>query len=121
MKAKQNETDLPIGREGLEKRIYSMLGLARKAGFAQGGEFLAEKAVKSFKARVVIVATDASDNTKKKFRDMCTFYEVPCYEVGGKDSLGRALGYEMRASVAIKDAGMSKKLMELLDSLEQQE
>ncbi|MCR5331924.1 MAG: ribosomal L7Ae/L30e/S12e/Gadd45 family protein [Lachnospiraceae bacterium] len=107
-----------MGREGLEKRIYSLLGIAKKAGFAQGGEFLAEKAVKSFKAGVVLVATDASDNTKKKFRDMCAFYEVPCYEFGDKDNLGRALGNEMRASVAVKDAGISKKLMELLDSLD---
>ncbi|MCR5322376.1 MAG: ribosomal L7Ae/L30e/S12e/Gadd45 family protein [Lachnospiraceae bacterium] len=102
-----------------EKKIFSMLGLAKKAGFAQGGEFLAEKAVKSFKAYVVIVATDASDNTKKKFRDMCSFYEVPYYEFGDKDSLGHALGNEMRASVAINDAGMSKKLIELLGAVDE--
>lgn len=101
-----------------DKKIFSMLGLAKKAGYTQGGEFLAEKAVKSFKAHVVIVAGDASDNTKKKFRDMCSFYKVPCYEFGDKDSLGHALGNETRASIAIIDAGMSKKLIELLENAE---
>ena len=102
-----------------EKKIFSMLGLAKKAGYAKGGEFLAEKAVKGFKAHLVIVAADASDNTKKKFRDMCSFYEVPCYEFGDKDGLGHALGNEMRASVAITDAGMSRKLIELLETTEE--
>ena len=100
-----------------QSRILSMLGLAKKAGFAQAGEFLTEKMVKSFQAHVVIIAEDASENTKKKFRDMCSFYEVPCYEFGDKDSLGHALGNEMRASVAVRNAGMSKKLMEMLDSM----
>ena len=102
-----------------EKKIFSMLGLAKKAGYAHAGEFLAEKSVKSFKAHVVIIAADASENTKKKFRDMCSFYEVPCYEFGDKDSLGHALGNELRASVAISDAGMSKKLIELLETVEE--
>ena len=101
----------------IEKKILSMLGLAKKAGFAQSGEFLAEKAVKSFKADIIIVASDASENTKKKFRDMCAFYEVPYYEFGDKDSLGHALGNEMRASVAIRNAGMAKKIMELFETL----
>ena len=30
-------------------------------------------------AELVIVAEDASDNTKKKFQNMCDFYEVPIY------------------------------------------
>ena len=108
---------IPSDKEALTKKIFSLLGLAKKAGFVQSGEFLSEKAVKGFGAYVVIVASDASDNTKKKFRDMCDYYKVPCYEFGDKDSLGHALGNEMRASVAVRNAGMSKKLMEMLDSM----
>ena len=107
----------PSPTEAVTKKIFSLLGLAKKAGFVQSGEFLAEKAVKGFGAYIVIVAGDASDNTKKKFRDMCAFYKVPCYEFGDKDSLGHALGNELRASVAVRNAGMAKKLKELLDSM----
>ena len=50
----------------------SLLGLAAKAGRVVSGEFATEKAVKAGKARLVLVAGDASDNSKKKFSDMCT-------------------------------------------------
>ena len=51
----------------------SYLGLATRAGKVQSGEFSTEKSVKSGKAALVLVAGDASDNTKKKFTNMCTF------------------------------------------------
>ena len=60
-----------------QDRILSMLGLAERAGKVASGEFSTERAVKSQRAFLVIVSTDASENTKKMFRDMCSFYQVP--------------------------------------------
>lgn len=48
-------------------KVLSMLGLAAKAGKVASGEFSTEKEVKSGNACLVIVAEDASDNTKKLF------------------------------------------------------
>lgn len=42
-----------------------MLGLAAKAGKVASGEFMTENAVKSGGAALVIVAEDASENTKR--------------------------------------------------------
>lgn len=65
----------------MNDKVISLLGLAERAGKIASGEFAAEKAVKIGKARLIIVAEDASDNTKKKFSDMCKYYQVPfaCY------------------------------------------
>jgi len=71
------------------------------------GEFLTEKAVKERKAALVIVAEDASDNTKKMFNDMCTYYKVPIYFCGQKAELGHAIGKEFRASLAVLDKGFA--------------
>lgn len=60
-------------------KILSLVGLATRAGKTASGEFCTEKEVKTGRAALVIVAGDASENTKKKFRDMCEFYEVPIY------------------------------------------
>ena len=95
-------------------RVFGLLGLAAKAGKVKRGEFSTEKAVKSGMAFLVIVSEEASENTKKMFRNMCTFYEVPYYEFGSKDELGHALGKEMRASLAVQDEGFSKAIMKLL-------
>ena len=90
--------------------ILSLLSIAKKAGRTAAGEFQTETAVKSGNASVVIVSTEASDNTKKKFRNMCTFYEVPLYYYGSKVELGAAIGCEFRASIAVTDQGLGQAL-----------
>ena len=65
---------------------------------------------------LAIVGTDASANTKKNFRDMCSFYHVPYYEYGTKEELGHAMGKEMRASLAVTDAGFAKTLNRYLET-----
>ena len=90
-------------------KILSLVGLATRAGKTASGEFCTEKEVKTGRAALVIVAGDASENTKKKFRDMCEFYEVPIYFYKDKDTLGHALGKVFRASLAIVDDGCAKE------------
>ncbi len=91
----------------IQNKVISYLGLATKSGNIASGEFLTEKAVKEGKAKLVLVAEDASDNTKKKFQNMCEYYGVPLYIFGDKDSLGHGMGKEMRASLAILDQGFA--------------
>ena len=69
-----------------QNKALSMIGLATKAGKVASGEFCTEKEVKSGRAYLVIVADDASDNTKKKFQNMCGFYQVPIYFYKDKDT-----------------------------------
>lgn len=48
----------------MKDRILSFISLAQKAGKIASGQFLCEKALKEGKAFAVIIAGDASDNTK---------------------------------------------------------
>lgn len=107
MKPEQN-------REKEIKGIFSMLGLAMKAGRIASGEFMTEKSVKSGKACLVILAENASENTKNKFRNMCHFYQVPVYIMGTKEGLGAAIGREFRACAALTDKGFAKSIQEKL-------
>lgn len=102
-------------------RILSMLGLAAKAGKIASGEFSTEKAVKSRHAYLVMVAKDASDNTRKMFQNMCTFYQVPMYVYADKESLGHCIGKQYRASLAVTDEGFSRSLESKLKLLEKTE
>lgn len=92
-------------------KIISLVGLATKAGKTVSGEFATEKAVKEHLATLVIVSEEASDNTKKKFTNMCEFYKVPICFYGTKASLGSACGKEFRASLALTDQGLSDAIM----------
>ena len=99
-------------------KILSLIGLAMKAGRCASGEMMTETETKSGRAKLVIVASDASENTKKKFRDMCEFYKVPIYFYGDKDTLGHAMGKEFRASLAILDNGFADGIQKELKNRE---
>ena len=99
-------------------KVLSLIGLAMKAGRCASGEMMTENETKSGKAKLVIVASDASENTKKKFRDMCKFYRVPICFYGDKDTLGHAMGKEFRASLAILDEGFADGILKELKNRE---
>lgn len=99
----------------MNDKILSLLGLAARGRNLVSGEFSTEKAVKERKAALVIVSSEASDNTKKMFTDMCAFYQTPIYFYGTKDALGHAVGKEMRASVAVTDKGLADSVIKHLE------
>ena len=84
-----------------------MLGIATKSGNVVSGEFSTEKAIKTGRAYLVIVSEEASNNTKEMFSNMTEFYQVPMYEFGTKEELGRCIGKEFRASLAIIDENLA--------------
>ena len=96
-------------------KVFSLLGIAMKGRMLANGEFQTLDAVKSGKARLVVVAEDASDNTKKLFRDKCSFYEVPIYEFGTEEDLGRAIGKGLRSAMAVGDAGLANEIAKQLE------
>ncbi len=86
----------------------SMLGIAAKAGKVASGEYQTEHAVKSHKAFLVIVAEDASENTKKMFQNMCKFRKIELMIYGDRESLGHSIGKDFRSSLAVTDAGLAQ-------------
>ena len=98
-----------------------MLGLAMKAGKVATGEFSTEKAVKSKKAYLVVVANDASDNTKKNFQNMCRYYKISLKYYASKEMLGHACGKHLRASLAITDKGLADQIVRNIEIYENME
>ncbi len=74
----------------LNKQVASLLGLAMRARKLATGES-ALKAVQSQQAHFVFIASDASDNTKKKYIDKCTYYHVDYYVAGTSEELSLIL------------------------------
>ena len=101
-----------------EKSIYSLVGLSMRQGAVESGSFSAEKAIKAGNAKLVIIAEDASGNTRKEFTDMCTYYHVPFCIFGTKDTLGHAIGKEFRVVMALTNPGLSEKISEQINTLQ---
>jgi ribosomal protein L7Ae-like RNA K-turn-binding protein len=90
--------------------------LATKAGKTVSGEESCEKALKRGNVKLVLVAQDASDNTKKHFTNMCKYRGVDIRIFGEKNLLGKYTGKVMRAVVGILDENFSKQLIKLIDN-----
>ena len=84
-----------------------MLGLAQRAGKLISGEELVIKAVQSGQARLVFLANDAGSNVTKKTTDKVS-------TVFNALELSMAIG-KPRKTVAVVDAGFSKKMRTLMD------
>lgn len=100
-----------------EKKIYSSISLAMKAGAVANGELSVMEAVKTEKAVLVIIAKDASDNTKKLFTDKSSFRKIPIMEFGTKDELGKAIGKASRSSLAITNKDLAGNIKEKISNL----
>ncbi|MBQ5587422.1 MAG: ribosomal L7Ae/L30e/S12e/Gadd45 family protein, partial [Selenomonadales bacterium] len=58
------------------KSMLSLLGLAQKAGQLASGDFGAEKAIRAGKAKMILMAEDCADETKKKYRELAEEYDL---------------------------------------------
>lgn len=98
-----------------KNKIYSFIGLARKAGAIAAGEGLAEQAVKRGKAYLVLITHDASLNTIKKIRTAIYGRSIPLVEFGCKEQLGRMLGKTFFSVIAVTDRGFAERIKELIE------
>lgn len=94
---------------------FSLIGLAFRAGKIVSGEEAVMSAVRGRKARLVIVAGDASERTKSMWENKCTYYEVPLRVAADRFDLGAAMGKAHRVVLAVIDQGFADKLTTLLD------
>lgn len=96
-------------------QIHSLLGIAMRAGKLVSGEDATLLDLKKGKLNLVIVAEDASNNTKKLFKDKSSFRNVKYIHFSTKEGLGLSIGKDSRAVIGIKDIGFTNKIVQLMD------
>jgi len=96
-------------------RELSLLGLASKAGKLAIGDEAVSDVIRHGKARLVVIASDAADNTKRRFEIdpgeyHCKRVEIPAT----KAELGGALGRSTCAVCALCDIGFAASFLRIL-------
>ena len=91
-----------------EKKLLSALGICAKAGGIIFGVPLICEAMRKGGAkrpRIVVEASDTSDNTHKRITDKCAYYKVKHYRLSSdSEALSTALGKSgVVAAVAVTD------------------
>lgn len=91
-----------------------LIGLATRAGKTITGIELCEKAVKSGKAKLVILAKDASEESKKVFLNK----EIEVIYVSSKELLGKCTGKDIRSVAVITDKEFSNAVLSAYENNE---
>lgn len=99
------------------EKFFRMLGLAARMRGIAFGEGAVKDAIRAGKACLVIVASDASENTKKKFRNSCEFYSARLTEYSDKITLGRYTGRSFAAVLAVMNQGIADELSKCLGDI----
>nr|WP_207755029.1 ribosomal L7Ae/L30e/S12e/Gadd45 family protein [Alkaliphilus hydrothermalis] len=86
-----------------------------KSGKLVSGEDGCKIEIKKNSVYLIVLAKDASDNTKKLFTDKTSYRNIPLRFFGSKEYLGQIIGKAPRAVIGIKDKGFAEKLIEHLD------
>ena len=100
----------------MNKKLLSMLSICQKAGKIASGEFAVEKALQDGSAFYIIIANDASENTKKKFENKAFYYKTDCVIFGEKAVLSHSIGKANRTVFAILDEGFYNKIKLYIES-----
>ncbi len=98
-----------------EDKIYSFLGLATRAGKVVSGDDSTLLDLKKGNIKLIIVAEDASENTKKLFKDKSSYRNIPYVYFSNKLQLGYAIGKAPRATLGLKDINFANKILELME------
>ena len=91
----------------MQSRLYNAIGLCQKAGKAQSGAFAAEQAIKSGRAKIVLLETGASEATKAQYAALCENRNIPLYFV---ETVGEAIGKPSRIVTAVTDEAFQKMI-----------
>ena len=100
-------------------RALNYLALGRKAGLIELGEEPVGAVARAQKARLLIVASDASDHTWRRAKSFVSGTDQQCIQVPfTKDELGQAVGRTSLALAAITDPALALAFLKALEAPE---
>jgi len=104
----------------MHEKALNYLALARKAGLIELGEEPVGAAARAQHARLVLVASDASDHTWRRAKSFVAGTQQLCMKVPfDKDQMGQAVGRTSLAIAAFTDPALALAFVKALDAPEQ--
>lgn len=94
----------------IEQKIMNLLSMAQRANQVVSGEFAAQKALQEGHAKLLILAEDIAEETKKSYIALAEKYRVPFHYLLTREQLGQCIGKNFRAAAVLLDSGFSKAI-----------
>lgn len=97
----------------INKKILGLIGFSARARKIAFGTDSVETDIKSKKIKLILIAEDASDRTKNKFKKLSEEYNIPIIIGGSIAELSKAIGKENKAVIGIKEINLSKEIIKI--------
>jgi len=102
----------------MRDNFLQFLSISKKAGALVEGYNKGEEAIKANRAKLVILAIEASTNTKDRFLRFCQSKNIRLIEGYSKYDLGKFIGKEEISVLTIIDYKISEKLIKIYEEKE---
>lgn len=96
-------------------KFFNFLGLAKRSGNLVEGYSKCDEQRNRKNIFLFIISNDASDSTRKKFKNHCIAKNIKLIEDFSKEELGFSIGREEVKIIAVTDENMAKKLYTLYE------
>lgn len=96
-------------------KCYGMLGISAKAGKLVSGFDAVVDGIKKNQVKLVILANDISDKTKKEIEFTCEKFKIPLKVFGTIEQNSHAIGKKNRAIIGIADLGLAMQIQKIID------
>lgn len=97
-----------------QNKILGLIGLATKAGKISFGTEAVKESVLRKKAKLVIIAEDASDRLKNVFIQLCEKCRIPIATFCTIEEISKAIGKENKSVICIKDKNFSEEIYKII-------
>lgn len=97
-----------------KQKIINLIGISVKARKVLTGTDCVVRALNSNKIHLVLLSSDASNNTKKKMFDKCTYYNINIDNTLSTDDLLKATGKDNLMVLGITDSMLALNIYNLL-------
>lgn len=99
----------------INNKILGLMGLAAKARKIAYGADSVEEQAKNKKLGLIIIADDASERTKDKFKKLANLNKIPIITFGNIETISKSIGKRNKAVIGINDMNLSKEIQKIFN------
>lgn len=99
----------------IKNKVLGLIGLCTKAGELVFGTDACSDMIERNKIRLVLVAEDAAERTKKNFQILCERAKVPIYYFATGDEISKAIGKANKVVIGIKNKSFADQIAKLIN------